>query len=295
MNFWFTVFRQVGRNLRQTWPSQSMTLLTVSLSVLIFAFFYLVYTNMLNIGDKLGDDLRLIVYLEEEPGPEMQEQLRSKITNFDEVEEIHFISKVEAYERFVKQMSQNKDVLEDMPNDFLPASIEVVPLKTLRGLTQIKRFSEYLAKLPGTIKVQYGREWVERFYSFTRLLSIVVFLSGTLLILTTVFMVAYTIRLTIMGRQAELELLKLVGATNNYIRTPFLLEGLLQGLLGSTLGLLSLFLLFDWIKAQFSGPGLLNLFDFTFFPYSASLTIIGVSILLCMVGSYTSMQKFLRI
>jgi cell division transport system permease protein len=250
---------------------------------------------MLNIGDKLGDDLRLIVYLEEQPGPEMQEQLRRKITNFDEVEEIHFISKVEAYERFTRQMAQNKDVLEDMPHDFLPASIEVVPLKTLRGLNQIKLFSEYLAKLPGTIKVQYGQDWVERFYSFTRLLSIVVLLSGGLLILTTVFMVAYTIRLTIMGRQAELELLKLVGATNNYIRTPFLMEGLLQGLIGSTLGLASLYLLFDWIKLRFSGPGLLNLFDFTFFPYTASLTIIGVSILLCTVGSFTSMQKFLRI
>jgi cell division transport system permease protein len=295
MNFWLTVFRQVGRNLRQTWPSQLMTLLTVTLSVLIFAFFYLVYTNMLTIGAKLGDDLRLIVYLEEEPGPEMKEQLRRKITNFDEVEEIHFISKVEAYERFTRQMAQNKDVLEDMPHDFLPASIEVVPLKTLRGLNQIKLFSEYLAKLPGTIKVQYGQDWVERFYSFTRLLSIVVLLSGGLLILTTVFMVAYTIRLTIMGRQAELELLKLVGATNNYIRTPFLLEGLLQGLIGSTLGLASLYLLFDWIKLRFSGPGLLNLFEFTFFPYTASLTIIGVSILLCTVGSFTSMQKFLRI
>ena len=295
MNFWITVFRQVGRNLRQTWPSQLMTLLTVTLSVLIFAFFYLVYTNMLTLGGKLGDDLRLIVYLEEEPGPEMQEQLRRKITNFDEVEEIHFISKVEAYERFTRQMAQNRDVLEDMPHDFLPASIEVVPLKTLRGLNQIKLFSEYLAKLPGTIKVQYGQDWVERFYSFTRLLSIVVLLSGGLLILTTVFMVAYTIRLTIMGRQAELELLKLVGATNNYIRTPFLLEGLLQGLIGSTLGLASLYLLFDWIKLRFSGPGLLNLFDFAFFPYSASLTIIGVSILLCTVGCSTSMQKFLRI
>ena len=295
MNFWIAVFRQVGRNLRQTWPSQLMTLLTVTLSVLIFAFFYLVYTNMLTIGGRLGDDLRLIVYLEEEPGPEMQEQLRRKITNFDEVEEIHFISKAEAYQRFTRQMGRNKDVLEDMPHDFLPASIEVVPLKTLRGLNQIKLFSKYLAKLPGTIKVQYGQDWVERFYSFTQLVSIVVLLSGGLLILTTVFMVAYTIRLTIMGRQAELELLKLVGATNHYIRTPFLLEGLLQGLIGSTLGLASLYLLFDWIKLRFSGPGLLNLFEFAFFPYSASLTIIGVSILLCTVGCSTSMQKFLRI
>ncbi len=58
MNFWLAVLRQAGRNLRQTWASQLMTLLTVSLSVLIFAFFYLIYTNMLNSGEKLGADLR---------------------------------------------------------------------------------------------------------------------------------------------------------------------------------------------------------------------------------------------
>jgi len=295
MNFWFAVLRQVGRNLRQTWPSQLMTLLTVSLSVLIFAFFYLVYTNMLTAGDKMGDDLRLIVYLRDEPGPEMQQQLRRKITDFDQVKEIRFISKAEAYKRFAKQLGKNKDVLDDMPPDFLPASIEVVPMKNLRSLNRVKLFSEYLSKLPGTLKVQYGQEWVERFFYFTRLLSIIVVLSGSLLILTTFFMVTYTIRLTIMGRQAELELLKLVGATNHYIRTPFMLEGLLQGVLGSTAGLISLFSLFQWIKTRFSGPGILNLFNFTFFSPDVLVTIVVASILLCSVGSFLSMQKFLRI
>lgn len=295
MSFWFTVIRQVGRNLRQTWASQLMTLLTVSLSVLIFAFFYLIYTNMLSLGDKLGDDLSLIVYLEDEPGPELQQQLRRKITTFDEVEEIRFISRAEAYRRFSEQLGENKDVLNDMPKDFLPPSIEVVPMKNLRSLNQVKLFSAYLARLPGTLKVQYGQDWVERFYYFTRLLSIIVLLSGFLLILTTIFMVAYTIRLTILGRQAELELLKLVGATNNYIRTPFLLEGLLQGLIGSCLGILSLFVLFQWIKLRFSGPGFLNLVEFSFFPPFVTGTIIIVSIFLCTAGSYSTMRKFFRI
>jgi len=295
MSFWFTVLRQVGRNLRQTWGSQLMTLLTVSLSVLIFAFFYLIYANMLNLGDKLGDDLSLIVYLEEEPGPELKEQLKRKITTFDEVESIRFITRAEAYERFAKQLGDNQDVLSDMPKDFLPPSIEVVPLKNLRSLNQVKLFSAYLARLPGTLKVQYGQDWVERFYYFTKLLSIIVLLSGTLLILTTIFMVAYTIRLTVLGRQAELELLKLVGATNNYIRTPFLLEGLLQGVLGSSFGIASVYLLFQWIKIQFSSPGFLNLFEFSFFSPGVSFTIIGVSIMLCTIGSYSTMQKFLRI
>ncbi len=249
---------------------------------------------MLNAGDKLGDDLRLIVYLEEEPGPEMQEQLKRKITNFDEVDEINFVSRKQAYERFAEQLGDDNDVLEDMPTDFLPASIEVTPLKSLRSLAQVKLFSEYLTKLPGTIKVQYGQEWVERFFYFTKLLSIVVVLSGSLLILTSTFMVAYTIRLTILNRQAELELLKLVGATNNYIRTPFLIEGLLQGVFGSTLGLASLYSLYLWIKIKFSGPGLLNLFEFTFFSAPTIMTIVLVSIVLCTVGSYTSIQKFIR-
>jgi cell division transport system permease protein len=295
MNFWFAVFRQAGRNLRQTWTSQFMTFLTVSLSVLIFAFFYLIYTNMIGTGDRLSDDLRLIVYLEDEPGPQMQEQLRRKIENFDDVEEIIFISKEEAYERFARQLGDDSDVLSDMPKNFLPASIEVIPLQSLRGYNQIKLFSEYLENLPGTEKVQYGQEWVERFYYFTRLLTIVVFLSGTLLILTATFMVAYTIRLTIMGRQDELELLKLVGATNSYIRMPFLIEGILQGFMGSIIGLSALYGLFQWISAHFTGPGLLNLFHFNFFPPIVILSIILSSICLCSLGSYTSIRKFLRL
>jgi cell division transport system permease protein len=295
MSFWFAVFRQVGRNLRQTWPSQFMTLLTVSLSVLIFAFFFLIYNNMLRVGDKLGDDLLLVVYLEEEPGPEMQEQLRKKFLAFDDVEEIRFISKAEALRTFSDQLGDDRDVLDDMPQDFLPASIEVVPLKNLRNLSQLKLFSEYLAKLPAAEKVQYGQDWIERFYYFTRLISIIVLLSGGLLILTSVFMVSYTIRLTILGRQAELELLKLVGATNYYIRTPFLIEGLLQGFIGSILGLISLYSLFQWIKLKFSGPGIMSIFEFSFFQVTTISTIIALSIVLCAVGSYTSMQKFLRI
>jgi cell division transport system permease protein len=295
MNFWFSIFRQTGRNLRQTWPTQFTTCLTVSLSVLIFSFFYLVYLNMLNAGDKISDDLRLVVYLNEEPGPEMQEQLRLKISQFDEVQEIKFISQAEAYNRFAEQLGENRDVLTDMPADFLPASIEVIPLKTLRSLSQIKLFAEYLATIPGSQKVQYGQQWVERFYYFVQLLSIVVLLSGILLILTATFMVASTIRLTIFGRQEELELLKLVGATNNYIRTPFLLEGILQGLIGSILGLNALYILFQWTARHFSGAGFLDLFSFTFFPPGISITIILLSIVLCTAGSYTSMQKFLRI
>lgn len=295
MKFFTTILIQTNRNLQKTWPTQFMTLLTVSLSVLIFSFFFLIYTNIITAGEKLGDDLRLTIYLEDEPVPEMQLQLMQKITNFSPVEEIKFTSRADAYNRLAAQLGDNVDVLDDLDPSFLPPSIEVYPKKNLSTLAQIKRFSEYLSTLPGAIKVQYGQDWIERFNYFTKLLQIVVLLSGSLLILTTSFMVAYTIRLAVVARQAELEILRLLGATSSYIRAPFLIEGFLQGLLGSTIGLFALFFLFRWIKLRFSGPGILQLIEFTFFSPTIMGIIIAVSITLCTGGSFLSMRKFMRI
>lgn len=286
---------QTGRNLQKSWSTQLMTLLTVSLSVLIFSFFFLIYTNMIKTGEKLGDDLRLTIYLQEEPVLEMQAELVRRITNFSPVEEIRFISRNDAYTRLAAQLRDNVDVLDDLDPSFLPPSVEVYPKKNLSTLAQIERFSEYLATLPGAVKVQYGQEWVERFNYFTKLLQIIVLLSGFLLIMTTSFMVAYTIRLAVVARQAELEILRLLGASNNYIRTPFLIEGFLQGLLGAAAGLVALFFLYRWIQLRFSGPGILQLVDFTFFSPTTIGIIAGASVILCISGSFSSMRKFMRI
>jgi cell division transport system permease protein len=295
MNFFIAVFTQTLRNLTQTWSAQLLTLLTITLSVLIFAFFYLVYTNVLHAGQQLDDDLRLIIYLDEQPSKEMQEEYRRKILKFDQVDKIIFVSTGEAFERFADQLGEDRDVLSGMPKDFLPSSIEVYPLRTLNTLTRIKRFSDYLQTLPGVLKVQYGREWVERFYTFIQMLRIVVLLSGTLLILTTTFMVANTIRLTLLGRQEELELLRLVGASTNYIRMPFFLEGALQGLVGSACGIGALFLLYNWMKLRFAVSSIMLLFEFTFFSFPVILGIIGISTLLCGIGSFSSTRKFLQL
>ena len=295
MNFIIAVFTQTFRNIFQTWSAQFLTLVTISLSVLIFAFFYLIYTNVLHAGRQLDDDLRLVIYLDEEPAVEMQEEYRKKIIKFDQVERIEFVSSKQAYDRFAVQLEEDRDVLDDMPDNFLPPSIEVYPVRSLDTLTKIKRFSDYLMSLPGVLKVQYGREWVERFYTFIKLLRIVVILSGTLLILTTTFMVANTIRLTLLSRKEELELLRLVGASTHYIRMPFFLEGALQGFIGSTAGLVALFLLFNWIKLRFAVSSIFKLFEFTFFPLPILITIIVISTLLCASGSFSSTRKFLQL
>jgi cell division transport system permease protein len=293
MKFLFAVFSQAGRNLLQTWRTQILSLMTITLSVLIFSFFYLVYTNALQAGEQLGDDLRLIVYLDEEAAPALQEQYREKILKFDRVEKIDFISSLQAFNRFKEQLDEDQDVLSDIPQDFLPPSIEVYPVRSLDTLSRIKRFSDYLQTLPGVIKVQYGREWVERFYTFIELLRIVVILSGSLLVLTTTFMMAHSIRLTLLTRQKELELLHLFGASTSYVRMPFFLEGGLLGLFGSITGMTALYMLFNWIQLRFAGSAMLGMFSFNFFPLPAIAMIIGMAIVLCACGSLSSTRKIL--
>lgn len=295
MRFLVIILQQTYRSMLFTWKSQIMALFTVSLSVLIFSFFYLIYTNALHIGEDLGNDLRLIVYLEEEPAPAMKEQYQMKILKFDQVERIEFISSQQAYKRFEHQLGENKDVLTGVPDNFLPPSIEVYPIRSLDSLSRIKRFSDYLQTLPGVLKVQYGKEWIERFYSFIQLMRVVTVLSASLLIMTTTFMVAHTIRLALVSRQQELELLRLLGATNNYIRMPFLMEGACQGLLGATSGIVALFMLFKWINLQFAGPAMHTILPFSFFPWQVTLSIIGIATLLCAAGSFSTTRKILQL
>jgi cell division transport system permease protein len=253
------------------------------------------YVNVLHAGHQLDDDLRLVIYLEEEPSADMQRQYRERILRFDRVDRIEFVTSREAYNRFAEQLEENRDILAEMPEDFLPPSIEVYPIQSLNTLTKIKRFSDYLETLPGVLKVQYGREWVERFYLFVKLLRVIVVLSGTLLILTTTFMVANTIRLTLLGRKDELEILLLVGASKKYIRLPFFLEGALQGMIGSAAGIGALYILYSWIKLRFAVSSILAMFDFTFFSVPVVLTIIGIATLLCGSGSFSSTRKFLQL
>jgi len=295
MRFWTVVLRHACRNMLLTWKSQCMTLFTVSLSVLIFSFFYLIYANALHIGAELDDDLRLVVYLDEDPSPPLQEEYRHKILKFDQVDHIEFISRELAYKRFEQQLGDNTDVLTGVPTDFLPASIEVYPVRTLDSLSRIKRFSDYLQTLPGVLKVQYGKEWIERFYAFIQLMRVIILLSGSLLIMTTTFMVAHTIRLTLFARQHELELLRLVGATNHYIRMPFLLEGALQGGIGASCGMGALLVLYNWITLQFAGPATITLFPFAFFQWTEVLAIIAIATLLCVVGSFSAIRRFLHL
>lgn len=290
-----SILSQTSRNLSQTLGSQLMTMATVSLSVLIFSFFFLVFLNLQRTGAQLGEYIKIIVYLDEEPTATEKPLLEKQIRSFAPVDSVVFKSRAEAFEQLGRHLGPDRDLLTDLTPDFLPPSIEVHPARSLTALTRIKEFSDFLATLPKAKKVQYGREWIERLASLTQLVRLIVYLSGGLLILTSTFMVSSTIRLTVVTRQAELEILRLLGADSAYIKTPLFLEGLIQGALGSGIGLLCLYGLFSWVQGHFHAQTAFNMITFSFLPRAAVVLIFVASIILCTLGSLISIRKFLRI
>jgi len=290
-----SIIIQTARNLKHTWGTQIMTLITVSLSVLIFSFFSLIFLNLKQAGAQLGENIRLIIYLDHEIPLAVQPQYIKKIQSFNKVEKIVFKSRDAALAHLSKQLGQDSDVLADLNSDFLPPSIEVYPAKDLESLSRIKQFSDFLTTLPGAQKVQYGREWIERLGYFTQLIKLIVLLSGGLLVLTATFMVSSTIRLTVVSRNNELEILRILGASKSYIQLPLIIEGFLQGILGSAIGLLCMHFLFSYVKSRFAGPGLLSIIHFSFLPTPITAAILLISIFLCTFGSIISIRKFLNL
>lgn len=295
MLFFTYLLRQTWKNLRQTWGTQLLTLLTVSLSVLIFTFFFLIYTNLIRAGENLGDDLRVIVYLDQEIPEQLRPEIEKNIRAFGMVEKIAFVSRADAFARFSSQLNQDKDVLEDLSKDFLPPSIEVYPQKNLDDIAGLDRLSGFLQTLPHVAKVQSGSDWLQRLAYFVKLLRAVVLLSGIMLTISLTFTISYTLRLTILSRRQEFEILRLLGASSAYLRLPLLFEGLLQGLLGSSLGLTALYLIYRNVASQFSGPALLANFDFRFFPPDMLAAIMLSGMLLCASGCLFSIRRFVRI
>jgi cell division transport system permease protein len=185
--------------------------------------------------------------------------------------------------------------MEGVTSDLLPASLEITLKRGSRDSESVETFVSRLKKIQGIGEVQYGEEWVRKLTTFMQFSRFVVTLVGGFLLISVLFIVSNTIKLTIYARKDELELLSLVGATRFFIKAPFLIEGVIQGIAGSILALILLAgsyyaLLYnaaDFLSLTPTSSGL------QFLPpaYLAGILLTGV--FLGFIGSLTSLKRFI--
>lgn len=220
--------------------------------------------------------------------------LKLKIQSLDGVRQLRFISRQEALNRLKTQMEHQSSLFENLTENPLPDSFEIRMTASTTSWQKIESIAEQIESLTLVEEVEYGRRWVGRFVRFISLFRLVGYAMGTLFFMATVFIVANTIRLVIYSRREEVEIMRLVGATDGFIKIPFYIEGLIQGALGGVIGLVTLYICFIFISSNVDQGFLPGLFRFQFLSPAIIGAILLDSILVGWLGCYISLNQFLK-
>jgi len=289
----------VGRaltNIRQNVFVNVVTVGTITLALLIVSLFLLLFVNLENAADTWSEKVQVTVYFEKELSPQEQSELKNRIQALPSTSKVTWVGRDEALKRFKGRLKGQETLLEGIRPEVLPTSFEISLKKASRSSEDVAAYVVKLKNIPGIGEIQYGEEWVRRFNTFLTFMRIVGGLIGGFLVLAVIFIVSNTIRLTIYARRDELEVMSLVGATRLFIKMPYLLEGLFQGLAGGVLALLlllSVHLLFLHNAGNFLtfNPATAGL---SFLPPEYIAGLLGAGAMLGFIGSLAALRRFIN-
>jgi cell division transport system permease protein len=290
------VLRSALRGLAATPVTSAVAVATIGVCLVLVGAFGLLLRNMEGLLDRFGDDLELSAFLEAGLPEGERLALLRRAGGLEGVEGVRLVSEAEALARFRSGVAQGAAFLEGLDANPLPASLEVRLRPERRSGAGMREVAAALAALPGVEEIASGQDWVE---GYLRALSLVRALGvslGVILALATLLIVANTIRLAVIARRDELEILALVGASRSLVRAPFLLEGLLEGAAGGALALALLFALF-----RLALPGLELGLELVlggaaprFFEAREALALVGAGAGLGLLGSAAALGGGLR-
>jgi cell division transport system permease protein len=287
--------RQAIQNVRKNWLMHIVGVSTMVISLLIFGTFLVLFYNVDNWIHGWGDSFSMSVYLKDGITDTTRQKVLSLIRGLPGARIDRIITKKQAFLDLKRALGREANVLEGLPKNPLPASIEVVFKSSAGSKPDPEKIRKQVETFAGVDEVQYSEEWLKRFEGLMRMFRLAGLIIGGLLGLGVLFIVTNTIKLTIYSRQEEIEIMKLVGATDWFVKMPFLLEGSIQGAVSGFFSILVLYggyILLSAKKADILGFALL---EFVFIPQGYILTIFLVSIGLGLLGSFIALGRFFRL
>lgn len=272
----------------------SITIVTIGLSILIVSSFALFFINTNALLDFWRKGIRVLVYLEPQATESNRLDLRYQIQQMENVQEIHFISKETALKRLKDQMRNHSSLLENLKDNPLPDAFEIRIIDTSRELTKVAALADKIKSLSQVEEVEYGQHWVARFSHIINIFRFIGYAMGGLFLFATLFIIANTIRLVLYSRKEEIEIMRLVGSNDRFIKTPFYIEGLILSALGGIVGLTALFAAYRFVLSKFHSSLSLGLLEIKFLSIEQFFLFIGCSMLVGWIGCYLSLKQFLK-
>lgn len=277
---------------RNNWMSVA-SIGTVAVSLFIFGMFLMMVMNMNKLAENMESQVQINVYLLDKVDREQARDIEKDLKEIEGVESVGFVTKEEAMERFKDRLGDQKTLLDALDEtNPLPDSFEV----TVTNPDLVKTAAEKMEKLDGVECAKYGQDVMEHLFEITRLLRIFGFTLMLVLAFATLFIISNTIRLTVFARRKEIAIMKYVGATDWFIRWPFVMEGMVLGLFGSIIAAMVLRTAYTAMAEKVYD----TLAFFPLIPEQPFLTYITIVVVISgmvvgAIGSAVSIKKFLKV
>jgi cell division transport system permease protein len=267
-----------------------LSVTTIAFSLFTVGLFALIAVNLRLALQGLEERVEIVAFVLRGTPPETITLASQDIAAFPEVQDAEYVSEDQALERARQELVEFRDAYRDLQVNPLPASLEIRLKEGFRNAAMVESVAERLRGFAFVDDVRYGRDWVQRLDRLRNLTGIVGLAVGLAFASVAVVIIGVTIRLTILQRAREINIMRLVGATNNFIRGPFLLEGAIKGLLG---GLLSIVLCYAGYRLLV-GSGTSSFGGLVFFGPELMLLLVLFGVLIGLGGSLVSVGRHLR-
>ena len=282
------------QNLRRNFLMTVAAISTVAISLLLLGGVQILGLIVNNVTLNWEAKVEISTYLRDDITDNERNSLVDEIANMPEVEDVTYVSKTQAFEEFKEMYESQPEFYENLPADALPASLRI----KLIDADATEEVAKRIEGAPGVGDVRFGGEIIKRLLQVNSLLRTITLVMSIILMVAAAALIANTIRLAIYARREEIGIMKLVGATNWFIRIPFMLEGVTAALFGALVsGAIVLganALLFSRIGETFTFLG--PVFSFTTAEIAGVLLVlVGVGVLVGIVGSMLALRRFLEV
>lgn len=227
--------RELFIGLRRAPLLSLLSVVTIAFALFAVGLFGLVALNIQRALAQVEERVEVRAFLLDDAGDDARAEAMTVVSRYPEVSGVEYLSPEQALEKARKELGEFSDVFE---SGFLPASLEIRLKPGFRDPTTVARVVTRIRSIPAVEDVRYGRDWLQKLYDLRNVAAAAGLVLGLTFAAVAVIIIGASIRMTVLARASEIAIMRLVGATDGYIRRPFLLDGLVKGIVGGGLALL---------------------------------------------------------
>ena len=294
--FSFDFIKTTFSNIKSNKQLFSLSVATNFIAFTVLGIFFLLFVNLDILFSSWDKHIQLIVYLDDKISNPNKKKIELLFNSNDKIDSIFFVSRDQAWESFRGKFTSKSNFVTSLNFNPLPDSYTLRFASGPDRLKNIRDFSEKIKNENGVESVEYGEKWISRFEQFMIFLRGFILVFGVVLFSGMILIISNTIKLSIYSRKDEIDLMTLLGATNQYIKVPLLLEGILQGVSGSLLALVSVKLIHLYIVFWFQGSleSVFRGLELQYLTKPIIFSVISTGIIVGILGSSISANQFLR-